>query len=82
MGGMVFELGHYAFKFGDQAVGAGAEDVENGAVIPESAFAAPSEAGEDRLAVEAEVGDDGADVVEFVSSGDEVDVVVGVSEVG
>ena len=59
----------------------GMEDVEDGAVIPEGAFAASGETVEDGLAVEAEIGEDRACAVEFVGGGDKADVVIGVGEV-
>jgi hypothetical protein len=54
-----FQFSNYAFEFCDEAVGTIAEDVEDGAVVPQCAIAASGEALEDGLAVETVVGEDG-----------------------
>jgi hypothetical protein len=77
-----FQFSYDAFEFGDEAVGARAENVEDGAVIPQGAIAASGEAVEYGLSMEAEVGDDGAGIVKFVRRGDEARVIVGVGEMG
>jgi hypothetical protein len=80
--GLGFQLQHDALEFGHQAVGAVAENVEDGAVIPQCAVATSGETVEDGVAVKAIFGEDGADVVKFVGRGDEARVVVGVGEMG